>query len=174
MPNGIRSIVFCLGMNHRRVVIDAGSTTGKCWNEFCGCCGAVLVGRTCRHGIRRRRRVGGDCNTGKMPVCGWQSGGPSSQSSMTRDNSTGMKSLPTARSPRHKKGGRGRKDQTRKGYEAYDGGRRQGWASRSRTCLGVAAGVHVDRVDSGPGRCAAYRTGPTADEPRAIDLRSGR
>jgi hypothetical protein len=31
------------------------------------------------------------------------------------------------------------KDQTRKGYEAYGGGRRPGCASRSRTCLGVAA-----------------------------------
>lgn len=43
-----------------------------------------------------------------------------------------------------KKGFRGRKDQTRKGYKAYGGGGRRGCAYRNPTCLGVAKRSHVD------------------------------
>ena len=43
-----------------------------------------------------------------------------------------------------KRGGLGRQNQTRKGYEAYGGGRRSGCALGSQTCLGVAARSHLD------------------------------
>src|SRR4051812_36037040 len=87
-------------------------------------------------------------------------------------NWTGRKSSPTALSPRQKKGFGGRQDQTRKGYKAYGGGRRPGCASRSRTCLGVAARVHIDRIDTrASGRPSCWPRA-TSQESRTADLRS--
>lgn len=69
-----------------------------------------------------------------------------------------------------KKGGPWSENQTRKGYEAYGGGRRPGCAFGSRTCLGVAARSNLDRAAAGADCGAAYRTGSSAQSVPPIDL----
>src|SRR5215212_8642637 len=112
--------------------------------------------------IHQRRLVGVGCESGKTLVYGFQSGGHFYRNSMMLANWTGMRSSPMAHSPRQKKGFRSRKDQTRKGYKAYGGGRRPGCASRSPTYLGVATRVYTDRTGARTSGCAASRTWSSA------------
>ena len=70
-----------------------------------------------------------------------------------------------------KRGRRGRKDQTRKGYEVDGGGKRRRYSSGSSTYLGVPARVDVDRVDLGACVGTACKPWSATPESETADLR---
>src|ERR1700677_1755584 len=106
---------------------------------FFGCSDPALVGKTCRRDTHLPALAGDGCGTGRSRMSGSPSGVSFWGNWTSRADSTGKRPLPTAPSPRQKKGRLRRKDQTRKGYEVDGGGKRPRCSSGSSTCQCVPA-----------------------------------
>jgi hypothetical protein len=114
---------------------------------------------------------GGRGRVNDRRMFGWRCGGPSWVSWTSKASSTGTRYSPTALLSRQKKGRLHRKNQTRKGFEAYGGGRRQGCAFGSSTYLGKPARSHARRIDDCLCEGASRRSRSASQQAAAIDLR---
>lgn len=146
---------------------DSKPMTANALRAFSGSCGLEPLGASCPAGMAAPAAAGEGSRSGKSLACCLSCGGHSWPSSTTNRKSAGMSALPTAASPRPKRG------QDQQGHEGAGSGRWRGYSAGSILGLGVLGGSHAFGEDTryGGGKASGQaRTVPQA--PRPVDGRS--